>query len=425
MLKICTLCLLLCAASAPSNAAEVTDGSAAKKDDAATGGAAPAGKATAEQAPAAPEGAAPAPKAPTAGWEPDKGGFVVRTEDESYLLKFGLQSAYKFEPLWENGVSQQRAAFFLIRPSIGGNLFQKWIHFRTSLELAANPVFLLNSWVEFAFLKEFEVRVGQQDTPWSRHEWYGPQEILFPEWDFVADIFWTGRDKGITIHGVPAAALEYWVGLYSGSPLREFVSTPGNFLVQARATITPIGSMGPTEFAYAVLDKVPFSLSFTAQGYAARLQQTEANFNPDTGLFRTVPNGKRSRDYAVGADVALQGGPFAFTVEGYFRRTDYEDGTPIFNSLGAWAQASYFLSKHVGLGLRGSWFDPSSELQSDQMFGIEGTVVWLLDPKHLHLHLRYGYGHQQTPAAVDLGPVSLPIQPGDAHVVTAQIGVYF
>ena len=90
------------------------------------------------------------------------------------------------------------------------------------MELAGNPPYLLDSYIEAQPIDEFAVRFGQQFTPFSRHEYLGPQEILFPDWNIVANYFWTGRDKGLTVFGdVADQKLQYWVGLYGGSPLRQ------------------------------------------------------------------------------------------------------------------------------------------------------------------------------------------------------------
>src|SRR5205085_1945134 len=112
------------------------------------------------------------------------------------------------------------------------------------------PIYLLDAYVEIKPWDEAGLRIGQQFTPLSRHEYYGPQQLLFPEWSPVAEYFWSGRDKGATLFGTLAKQLEYWVGVYGGSPLRQFTSIAGNYVIEGRVTYSPMGLIGLTEFPY-------------------------------------------------------------------------------------------------------------------------------------------------------------------------------
>jgi hypothetical protein len=75
-------------------------------------------------------------------------GFVLRSDDGNYKLRIGLQSAYKFEPVYQEGDYGNRRAFFVLRPIFAGTFFKEWIRFWTSLELVSNPPYLLDSYVE-------------------------------------------------------------------------------------------------------------------------------------------------------------------------------------------------------------------------------------------------------------------------------------
>src|SRR5206468_4250515 len=88
--------------------------------------------------------AAPPEKKPPAGWIPGT-GFVMQSEDAAYRLRVGMQAAYKFEPVFQNGEWTDRNTFFVLRPILSGNFLKEWIHFWTSMELASNPPYLLDS----------------------------------------------------------------------------------------------------------------------------------------------------------------------------------------------------------------------------------------------------------------------------------------
>jgi hypothetical protein len=156
----------------------------------------------------APESAAPETTPPSnvksiSGYDPDA-GFVVRSADDQYRLRVGLQAAYKVEPLWVNGKNQNRASFAFLRPILAGNIYRSWIRFWTSMDLASNPPYVLDSYAEVQPVDAFGVRAGQFWSPISRHEQFGPQQLLLPDFNLVADYFWPGRDKGVMLFGLPA-----------------------------------------------------------------------------------------------------------------------------------------------------------------------------------------------------------------------------
>src|SRR6185369_10486453 len=136
---------------------------------------------------AAAEGATTISEAPqSSGYDPGE-GFVVRSPDDRYLLRIGLQGVYRFEPKYLNGVSQNRDSIFSARPSLGGSVVRPWITFLTTAELADNPPYLLYAWIDVRPIKAFGVRAGQQDTPFSRHESFGLYRVLLPETGPVPD----------------------------------------------------------------------------------------------------------------------------------------------------------------------------------------------------------------------------------------------
>jgi hypothetical protein len=108
----------------------------------------PAEPPAAAAAPAA-EGAAAEPAAEdkdgVAGWYP---GFYIKSDDDKFKLRVGLQAMYRFEPHWLDGEPQNRTFFYVLRPIIAGNIFEEWIRFWTSIELASNPPFLVDSYME-------------------------------------------------------------------------------------------------------------------------------------------------------------------------------------------------------------------------------------------------------------------------------------
>jgi Phosphate-selective porin O and P len=379
------------------------------------------------QAPAA----APAPpdaekKSPTAGWIKGS-GFILQSEDEKYRLRIGLQAGYRFEPVYQNGAWVDRNTFFVLRPFLGGNFLEKWIQFWTSFEFASNPPYLLDSYVEIGRWKEFALRVGQQWTPFDRHEYLGPQEILFPEWAPVSEYFWTGRDKGITAMGVLGGQLEYWAGVYSGTPLRQYNALPGNYVVEGRVTWSPLGLIGSNEFPYITEENgAPFKISATVEGYYGKVQEAAQNFNPSTFRFETEQTGETHKQGAGAADLWMQGRWFAFLAEGFVRHTTPAMGSS-FTSVGAWGQLGVpLIERALDIATRINWLNASTSLSNDQFYSIEGQMaLYASHSQHLVIKLRYAYGHQNSPGEAALGPVALILPAGRTQLGTLQLNLAF
>jgi hypothetical protein len=360
------------------------------------------------------------------GDEPGK-GFVVKAPDDNFKLRVGLQAAYRIEPKFLDGKSQDRTAILSARPAIAGSLVRPWITFLTSAELADNPPYLLYTWLDVRPVSQFGVRVGQQDTPFSRHENFGLYRVIFPETGPVAGYFWSGRDKGLTAYGSIADRLDYYAGLYGGSPLRQFTTIAGNYVAEGRVTVNPMGKMGDAEFAYVLGDNpLPTRVSFTVQGYVGKLQSATENFDPNTFLLKPTATGMTTMHKTGGADFFLQSSRVMFLTEGYVRRTAPPGGAPSYTSIGAWGQVSVLLvPKWLDVAAQAGWTNPSTSLSNDRLLGGQGQLTYYVKAPTLILKLRYALLDQQTPGMAALGVVALPATAGRTQVITLQVNVVF
>jgi hypothetical protein len=357
-------------------------------------------------------------------------GFILRSADDNYKLRLGMQTAYKAEPTYQAGEFQDRRAFFVLRPIFAGSLFEDWIRFWTSIELNSNPPYLLDSYVEINPVPEFGVRIGQQYTLISRHEQFGPQQILFPEWSPVAEYFWTGRDKGFTFWGLVADShFEYYAGLYGGSPLRQFKTISGNYVVAGRLVWNPVGATSSTEFPYIVEGGAPFRFSTSVQGFYGKVQTAEENFNPSSFRFDVMPTGTVREQGGGAVDLWIQGGPFVFLAEAYGRNTDPEVAAEgdSYTSVGAWGQIGFLLiPQTMDIAARFNWLDPSVDLDNDRFISGEIQLAYYVSHSpNLVMKLRYGYGDQDSPGMAALGPVSLFTSEGRLQIATAQLNLAF
>ena len=369
----------------------------------------------------------PKPPSPVATWIRGE-GFRIQSPDGNWRLRIGLQMAAFYQPLFvATGNDWSNFGFDYVRPHISGNLFRPWLEYWCSFEFKGFPPFLLDCYVEARPWKFFGIRGGQFWTLLSRHEYLGPQEVLFPDWATAADYFWTGRDRGVQLFG-ETNYIDYYASFTAGTTLTQTASVPGNFQAMARVDINPLGRMGSTEMPYvASEDPVPFRFSFALQGAYGRVNPNGVGFN-SSAFLQLNQQGERTQ--GIGAvDLLVQWERFGFFGEFYGRRVSPRDvPTPDFTQYGAWAQAHYtFFRRLLDFGLRFDWVDPSTTLANDQFFAGEAQLAWFIVGTSLALRLRYGVAHQQDPGpapAADpdfLSTVGLPIAPGTAQLVTLQV----
>ncbi|HEX3905081.1 MAG TPA: hypothetical protein VH853_19760 [Polyangia bacterium] len=362
----------------------------------------------------------------TSGYAPDQ-GFFLGSPDGNYKLRIGFVGGYKIEPDYSKGSFQDRNEFFVLRPFMEGYVFKPWIRFNTTLDLVGNPPFLLSAYVELRPIRAFGLRAGLQSTPFSRHKAFHPQEILFPDWAVTAEYFWSGHDKGATVISLTdAEKVEGYLGIYSGTPLRQFTAVSGNYVVLARLTVSPLGPVGGTEYPYISQSPAPFRFSFTVQGYYGKITSGTENFDANSFQFTFVPNMNPTKKGTTGADLFLQGSRFVVFGEGYFQRIEPSDGSARYDAAGVWGQVGVLVvPRWVDVAVRGNWIDPSTSLTNVRTLIGEAQVAYYIHAPILVLKLRYGLADQQSPGVAALGPVVLPIEPGRSQVLTLQLNLAY
>ncbi len=372
----------------------------------------PAPDATAEQQPSA------------IGYAPGE-GFRLRSEDGNYVLRISLQAGFKVEPAWNEGDHVMDGTFPFLRPMIRGNMVREWLNYRLSFEAADGEPFVLDAFIDLTPWEEFNVMLGQQGTLVSRHSNQAPQTIFFPEFASVSNYFWSGRERGATVYGsVFDERLDYFAGLYGGSPIDEPANLADNFVVEGRLAANPLGPVNSTEFPFDEDgNPLPFRPSLTAQGYAGRLQTSEHSYNLSNGVLEPAAAVSTDEIYVVAGDIWVQGGPVVVFGEGYYRHIDPVLGSS-YSSVGGWGQVAVGVYEDViGAGVRAGYINPDTDLEDDEAFELEGQVAYFIEPPELVLKARYGYIDQSSPT--EPGVAGIPFDPGQTHVATLQLTLFF
>ncbi len=339
-----------------------------------------------------------------------------------------MRAALKFEPAWTDGTRQPDGFLAFVRPILRGNLFKPWFGFLVSTELSEGTPFLLDAYFTVEPWQAFGLCFGQQGTPVSRHESFGPHQIFFPDYASVASYFWSGREKGLTLYGkVAGERLEYYAGVYGGSPLAQPENEPFNYVVEGRVTFSPLGPVNSTEIPFTPDGgPLPPRLSLTAQSYHGKLHTVVENFNPTNSILTPIPSLVTQVMTMAGGDLWLQGGPVIVFGELYWRRLGPAEGAARSSSLGAWGEVVLNAYRNIiGVGARVSWIDPNLDLSDDQVVELEAQVAWFIHAPNIVLKGRYAWLRQQSPGEQSLGTFQLPFAAGTSNVATLQMTLAF
>ncbi|MFT3927026.1 MAG: porin [Myxococcales bacterium] len=354
----------------------------------------------------------------------------MRSKDGAYVLRIALQVGLKVEPEWTDGDAQFNSTFAFLRPIIRGNFYRPWLGYRLSFEANSGTPRVFDAYFDVAPLEEFAFRFGQQATPVSRHENFGPQQIFFPDFAAVASYFWSGRERGLTVYGGALSdILEYYAGIYAGSPIDEPVNLPKNYVVEARLTLNPLGAVNANEMPFTPDgDRLPTRFSFTLQGYQGKLQTAQENFNAANNFLTPAHSIVTEKLGTAAADVWFQAHRLILFGEFYWRRVDpVGGGTSAYGSYGAWGQAVFNLYKNLlGIGARCGWMNPSTDLANDQSTEVEAQLAYFIHPPELVLKLRYAWLKQKSPDLAD-APYGfvLPFAEGKSNLATLQLMMAF
>ena len=373
---------------------------------------------------------APAPPAeakppnPAAGYVPGT-GFVIQSPDLNFRMRIGLVGGYKFEPdLCRRRVA---AAQHLLRaaPLSGRQLLPDWIHFWTSFEFAANPPYLLDSYVEFAPSKLFTLRVGQQWTPFDRHEYFGPQGDPVPRVGARQRVLLVGPRQGLHRAGHAGRAARLLPGRLFRHAAASVQRAAGQLRARGALHLEPARSHGRDRVPVhrlrgaRAVPRVGDAAGLLRQGAErdGELQPVDVPLRNRGDRRNDAPG--RGRRGLLAAEAWLY-----FYVDGFVRRTEPSMAAR-YTSVGAWGQVGVpLVPKTLDIATRFNWLDASIDVGDDDFYSIEGQLAYYVShTQGLVVKLRYAAGHQSSPGVAALGDVPLITTPGWTQLGTLQLNI--
>jgi hypothetical protein len=361
------------------------------------------------------------------GYAPGE-GFRLKSNDGDYMLRISVQLGLRVEPSWADNELRYNGAFALLRPIIRGNVYRPWLAFRLSMDLAGDTPSVLDAYIDVEPWKEFGFRFGQQGTPLSRHNAFGPQQLFFPEYSGVAGYFWSGRERGVTFYGTLfSERLDYFAGAYSGAPEEESVDLSSDYVVEGRLTFSPAGPVNANELPFTPEGGLlPFGVSITAQGYFGKLRPLPEGYNSSYSVLTPARSPPGTETGVAGADLWFQYGRVIAFGELYWRTQNPTGTSGAIHAYGAWSQVVVnAYANIVGVGARVSWIDPDVDLANDQALEAEAQLAWFIHAPELVLKLRYAWLDQRSPDVAEAADVVLPFAEGRTNLVTLQLTAAF
>lgn len=304
----------------------------------------------------------------------DDRGFTLQSKDGKFVFKpylylstnlslhyyddEGLDKAYNQDNIANSG-------FAIPYGIIGftGRAFGK-IDYNVSINAAGSGgAILQQAWIDYAASPAMRFRVGKLKTPYTHAFMTTLGETLFPllptslsssvilphSLNAVTPSIMTGWDLGVEMHGLIANKWGYEVGIFNGTGGAVNTATKGfsddnhlpSLLYAGRFTFQPNGPMPATQGNARML------------GLNKYLVGVSVNYNNEA-------ENESTNDLRAGVEFAMLSGRWYFAAEGYYMNMGFTNRQKInkhYNYFGAYAQAGYFVTPQLQLGLRYDWMD--------------------------------------------------------------------
>jgi phosphate-selective porin OprO/OprP len=344
-------------------------------------------------------------------------GFVFRTQDKLLELAVGFNlqlrfTRFDFDPV---GGAPADANEFRVRRFklyFTGYAFDPKLTYRLQLafENVNTPKLLLDdAWLNYKFIDEISVQMGQSKTPYSREELYYDSVVEFTERASAVDAFKPGRDIGAGALGsVSGGLFSYMAGVFNGAG-QSTTRTNDHVMPMLRLVVNPMGDLGQGEPD--LTGRPSPVVSFGVDGFTNTLRKVD-----DVDFESGVPNyasptgwlGRNVGLFTIGEDVFVESASadFQFKWMGLSAQGEYFVGRAegdasgvILRARGWYAQAGYMVVPHkVDLAVRYSVVDANRARAHDTNSVVTAASNWYIRRNHLKLGLDYSRTHRQRAA---------------------------
>ncbi len=273
-----------------------------------------------------------------------------------------------------------------------------------------NPRLLLDdAWLNYKFMDEVSVQMGQSKTPYSREELYFDSVVEFTERAPAVDAFKPGRDIGAGLLGaVCEGKLTYMAGVFNGDG-QSTVGENDHVMPMLRLVVNPTGDLGQGEPDLTGRDHP--ALSFGVDGFTNTLRKIDEksfesgvpNYASPTGwLGRNVglfATGENVFIESASADVQFKWMGLSAQGEYFVGHAQGDSSGVVLRAVGWYAQMGYMIVPHkVDLAVRYSVVDANRAAAHDTNSVVTAASNWYIRRNHFKLGLDYSRTHRQRPA---------------------------
>lgn len=345
-------------------------------------------------------------------------GFTFTSADEKFQLSVGgrLQFRYVFT---DNEVAQDTSQFDVARARLifGGYAYSKNLTYafeidgRALSDSAKQKQGLVQAWMNYKFINEAEIRLGQFKDVFGRQEVISDGSLEFVERSPVANAFRHSYDIGAMLSGKIADGLAYYnVGVYGGAGQTNTRNANDNAFF-ARAAVNPLGEMAYSEGDLGVSEKplVSFGANYLRNTLnkptATTVDSTASYVSGTTGWVGTsfgIANDKIDVD-EYGFDAAFKWMGFSLQGEYLLGQGEIQRTGQLKRGHGFYSQASYMIiPEKLQLAIRYSYLDPNRDAANDNRTEQIGAISYYFNRHNLKVQADVGKIHDQALANKDV-----------------------
>ena len=357
-------------------------------------------------------------------------GFTFTTPDEKFQLNFGgrMQFRYTFTdfqlttPQTPNDFSQWDVK--RIRLITQGYAYTKDLTYKLEFDpraYATNTAKgLIETYINYRFIDEVQIKVGQMKTPFSRGELTSDGALQFVDRSIVVDAFKPTYDIGAMLNGRVANGLAYYyAGVYGGAGQTTTRNSNDNLFV-ARVMVNPLGDLPYSEadldttakplvsiganYFYNVVNKTAAALDVTIPNYAAAASATSPGSGGWLGRGFNKAGFAATNDKlevnSYGGDLAFKWMGFSFQGEYLLGQAESKTNGHLLRAQGFYTQAGYtIIPKKLEVAMRYSYLDPDRDVKNNLVTETAGAISYYFSKHNLKLQGDISDIHDQAAGA--------------------------
>lgn len=342
-------------------------------------------------------------------------GFTFTSANEKFQLSLGgrMQFRYTFTDFDTADFNTKSDSSTWdakrIKLFLSGYAYTKDLTYKLELDVrqAGSSKMLEDAFLNYKFLNEAQLRVGQYKTPFARQELTSDGALSFVDRSPVVDAFKPSYDLGAMAHGKVADGIaEYNLGVFGGlGKTTPRVSNNNMFI--ARVAVNPLGDMPYNEPDFE-RSKKPL-LSIGANYFLNTLQRTGTNFEGAASNYAgssgwlgsqvsyiTTADKQKVDVNSYGFDLAFKWMGLALQSEYLLGQAENQITKKLLRAHGFYAQTGYMILPELEAAVRYSYYDPNRDVSNDLKTEVIGAVSYYFNKHNLKLTADVGSIHTQN-----------------------------